>query len=170
MIFLIVCTIYHVNKITFAPFKSIIALLYLKKSTIPGAGLGLFTDDPIAKGKKIVEYLGEIVSWAVCEKRAIENKGGYVFHINDNYCIDGYDYTEEYARYANDAAGLVRVKGIKNNSNYQEFGKRVFIVSTRNIKPGEEIFVSYGRGYWNVVKEIRKPRKGKNNIPKARKA
>jgi SET domain-containing protein len=30
---------------------------------------------------------------------------------------------------------------------------RVYIRATRNIAAGSEIFVSYGRAYWNVMKE-----------------
>ncbi|MDE3250465.1 MAG: SET domain-containing protein, partial [Bacteroidota bacterium] len=57
------------------------------------------------------------------------------------------------ARYANDAAGLVRVKGLRNNSVYTIKKKRVYITAMRNIEPGEEILVGYGKEYWDVVRE-----------------
>ena len=37
--------------------------LITKKSTIPGAGKGLFTRDAISKGDFIIEYKGEITTW-----------------------------------------------------------------------------------------------------------
>ena len=50
-------------------------MLCIKPSTIPGAGMGLFTTHPIKKGEEIVEYVGEIVTWAECEKRVKGVKG-----------------------------------------------------------------------------------------------
>ena len=48
-------------------------MLYTKKSLLPNAGKGLFTDADIKKDAEVIEYLGEILPWSVCEERA--NKG-----------------------------------------------------------------------------------------------
>ena len=37
--------------------------LVIKKSTIPGAGKGLYTKKPIKKGNRIVEYKGKVSTW-----------------------------------------------------------------------------------------------------------
>ncbi|MBL0329225.1 MAG: SET domain-containing protein-lysine N-methyltransferase [Bacteroidetes bacterium] len=54
----------------------------IKKSTIPGAGKGLFTKKDIKKGERIVEYLGEIVTEAELDRRAENDIYGYAFYIS----------------------------------------------------------------------------------------
>ena len=126
-------------------------MLYLRPSNIPKSGLGLFTDQEIKKGEDVVEYNGIIRTWKECEKLHEEGKGGYFFFINNRYCIDAYPTTTEMGRYANDARGHSRVEGIRNNSEYVIRNKKVYIVATRNLKPGMEIFVSYGVDYWKYL-------------------
>jgi uncharacterized protein len=126
--------------------------LLVKKSTLPQAGKGLFTSKRILKDEKIVEYKGEIIDWKEYEKRVKEDRDGYLFYINRKRCIDAFNTPQHKARYANDAAGLSRVKGLKNNSVYEVFGNKCFIVATRNIEAGEEIFVSYSKDYWDCIR------------------
>jgi hypothetical protein len=126
--------------------------LLVKESQLPGAGKGLFTTRPIKKGAKIIEYKGEIIQWKEYQKRVKENKDGYLFFINNKLCIDAYPTPGFKARYANDAAGLSRLKGLKNNSDYEVFGNRCYIVSRRDIKAGEEIFVNYTKEYWDCIR------------------
>lgn len=126
--------------------------LIVKTSTIPNAGKGLFTDKPIKKSDRVIEYKGEIINWKEYEKRVKEDKDGYLFFINKNLCIDSYSTPRYKARYANDAAGLTRIKGVKNNSEYEIEGERCFIIATRDIAAGEEIFVSYTKEYWDCIR------------------
>lgn len=126
-------------------------VLVVKRSQLPGAGKGLFTKSAIARDSTIVEYTGRITQW----KEVLEGKtfNGYVYYINRNHVIDAMDPKSGVARYANDAAGLVRVKGLHNNAAYTISKKRVYITAIRNIQPGEEILVGYGKEYWDVVRE-----------------
>jgi uncharacterized protein len=126
--------------------------LKVKRSQLPNAGKGLFTTTAIKKKDKIVEYKGEIINWKEYEKRVKEDKDGYLFFVNRNHCIDAYNTPEHVARYANDAAGLGRVKGLKNNASYEIFGKQCFIVAERDIAAGEEIFVNYTKEYWDCIR------------------
>lgn len=127
--------------------------LKVKTSLLPNAGKGLFTDKPIKKGEKVIEYLGEIIDWKEYEKRVLEDKDGYLFFINKKKCIDAYSTPEHKARYANDAAGLSRVKGLKNNADYEVFNnENCFIVARRDIEAGEEIFVNYTKEYWDCIR------------------
>lgn len=126
--------------------------LKVKTSQLPNAGKGLFTDKLIKKGEKIIEYLGEIIDWKEYEKRVLEDKDGYLFFINKKRCIDAFSTPQHKARFANDAAGLSRVKGLKNNADYEIFDDRCFIVARRDISAGEEIFVNYTREYWDCVR------------------
>jgi uncharacterized protein len=131
--------------------------LMVKKSRLPGAGKGLFTTKKIAKDSKVIEYRGEIINWKEYEKRVKEDRDGYLFYINRNLCIDAYPTPQYKARYANDAAGISRLKGLRNNCTYQIFGKKCYIVAERDIKPGEEILVDYTREYWDCIRyNIRK--------------
>lgn len=126
--------------------------LKVKISQLPGAGKGLFTDTFIKKNSKIIEYKGEIIDWKEYEKRVAEDKDGYLFYINKSLCIDAYDTPQYKARYANDAQGLRKIKGLKNNATYQVFGEKCFIVAERDIEPGEEIFVDYTKEYWECIR------------------
>jgi hypothetical protein len=58
------------------------------------------------------------------------------------------------ARYANDAQGISRVKGITNNSRYvAEMGTmRVYIEAVKDIPAEAEILVQYGKEYWDVIR------------------
>jgi len=53
---------------------------------------------------------------------------------------------------ARSEAGLVRKKGIINNSRYVVDGYRVFIEAIKDIPPASEILVSYGKEYWDVMR------------------
>ena len=126
--------------------------LTVKTSQLPNSGKGLFTTTAIKKGTKIVEYLGEIIDWKEYEQRVERDEDGYLFFVNKKHCIDAWNTPEHKARYANDAAGLGRVKGLRNNSVYKTEGNRCWIVNTRDIKAGEEIFVSYTKEYWDCIR------------------
>lgn len=125
--------------------------LEIKKSQLTNAGKGLFTKKDIKKGMKVAEYKGEKITWKEAKKRAQYNKDGYVFFISNKLCIDAYRAVRNYGRYANDAKGLSRIKGLKNNSVYNIEKDKVFIVATKNIPAGSEIFVDYGAEYWEAV-------------------
>ena len=136
-------------------------MLYLKKSILPNAGKGLFTDQHIKKGFEIVEYEGEVVPWSEVEKRAEKGHEGYAFYISERYSVDAYYTKWAMGRYANDATGFSRIPGLRNNSQYvvkrKDGVRKVFIVASRNILPGTEILVSYGGDYWKHLSK--KPKK-----------
>lgn len=125
--------------------------LVIKRSTLPGAGKGLFTKRDIPKGTRIVEYKGEILTWKEVEKMT-EERNGYVFYVNGKHVIDAWNYKKALARYANDARGLARVDGIRNNAEYVVEKKRCYIDAVKDIPAGSEIFVGYGAEYWQVIR------------------
>lgn len=128
-------------------------MLKIKKSTLPGAGKGLFTLKDIRKGQLVCKYDGERITWKEAIERNDHGKGGYVYYINAKNCIDAYHSRNTFGRYANDAAGVGRIKGFRNNSTYDVVKNEVFIRATGNIKAGSEIFVSYGSSYWNIMRQ-----------------
>ena len=128
--------------------------LWVKRSTLPNAGKGLFTRVDIPKGTRIVEYKGRIQPWqAVKDEDGIN---GYLMYINRKVIINALPSIKSLGRYANDAQGLVRVKGVRNNAEYVSEGKRCFIEATRNIKAGEEILVGYGKEYWALIRKLKR--------------
>ncbi len=125
--------------------------LEIKKSTIPGAGKGLFTKRPILKGAYIVEYTGTITTWKEVDHD--EGNNAYIYYVSRKHVIDASKNTKALARYANDARGLQRPKGFRNNSQYINDDGKIYIQAIRDLKPGDEILVSYGKEYWDVIKQ-----------------
>ncbi len=124
--------------------------LVVKRSTIPGAGKGLFTKKMIPKGTRIVEYTGKITTWKNVNHD--DGRNMYIYYLKRYHVIDALHHEKVLARYANDANGLVKIKGIRNNSDYVTDGLRVFIHAAKDIPAGGEILVDYGKEYWQVVR------------------
>jgi SET domain-containing protein len=120
-------------------------------------GLGFFTLDPIANDKKIIEYIGLILT-----KEEADKKGGkYLMAIDEEYRIDGSPRSNK-ARYINHSC--------RPNAKAYRNGLRVWIWSTRAIEAGEEITYDYGKEYFNdfikpigckCAKCLKPPLKGK---------
>jgi len=123
--------------------------LVVKKSTLSNAGKGLFTKKFIPKGTRIVEYRGRITTW---KEAASSDSNGYIFYVKRDHVINAQPYKKAIARFANDASGLAREKGVTNNALYEQDGLRVFITAKNEIPAGSEIFVDYGREYWDAVR------------------
>ena len=89
--------------------------------------------------------------------------------------IDASSYKKALARYANDAKGLHRVKGIGNNCIYQVYDGKVYIESVKDIPANSEILVEYGKEYWDVIrynarlhaKELKENQRAKKKSKKA---
>src|SRR6201986_2119360 len=126
--------------------------LIVKKSQIPGSGKGLYTTKPLKKETKIIEYRGEVIGWKDYKERVDRDEDGYLFYFNKKRCEDAFHTPQYKARYANDANGFTRVKGLKNNSQSEIFGDKCLIVSTRDKKAGEKIFTDYTKDYWDSMK------------------
>ena len=125
--------------------------LVVKKSTLPNSGKGLYTKKFIPKGTRIVEYKGRISSWK--DVKDEDGKNGYIFYVTRNHVINALPVKSALARYANDARGLTRIKGLTNNCDYITDGKKAYIESKKDIPAGAEILVDYGADYWKVIRE-----------------
>jgi len=126
--------------------------LVVKRSTIPNSGKGLFTKKLIPKGTRIVEYKGRVSTWK--EVDIDEGRNGYIYYINRKHVINAQPFPKYLGRYANDAQGMSRIKGITNNSRYVADMQtmRVYIEAVKDIPAGGEILVQYGKEYWDVIK------------------
>lgn len=128
--------------------------LYLKKSGLPGSGKGLFTRVDIPKGTRIVEYKGRMQPWK--DVKDEDGYNAYLFKVNSRLAVNALSYKKSFGRYANDARGFTRVKGLRNNASYETKGNRVYIDAIRKIPKHEEILVAYGGNFWSLMKKIRK--------------
>ena len=133
--------------------KPITSKLEVKKSTLKGAGLGLFARVNFAKGERIVEYKGRLRLWR--EVKREDGYNGYLLRVNRTMAIDALPTLGALGRYANDARGLVRAAGTANNAEYVVDGLRCFIEAKRNIRQGEEVLVGYGSEYWKLMRKLR---------------
>ena len=125
--------------------------LFIQKSTLPGAGNGLFTKEPIKKGTRVIQYVGKKTTWEKVSNGRIFN--AYVFFISPDLVIDARTNMNSLGRFANDARGLQKIKGINNNCIYTLEENKVFIDAIKNIPAGGEILVPYGKEYWDTIKE-----------------
>lgn len=100
-------------------------------------GLGLFALTPFPANKKIIEYIGPIITGEEANKRRCK----YLFELDENRIIDG-SSRKNIARYINHSC----------EPNAQGFtsGKRIWIWLLRNLKAGEEITIDYGKQYMDT--------------------
>ena len=124
--------------------------LFVSGSSIPSTGKGLFTSKEIEKGELIIEYTGDVTNW---ESVRHDPTNLYIYFVSEDHVINANDHPEAIARYANDAKGLTKVKGLHNNSRFVNVEGKIFIKATRLISAGSEILVQYGKDYWDTVKK-----------------
>jgi SET domain-containing protein len=116
--------------------------IQIKRSKIHGDGVYAKIDIPA--GTDIIQYVGDIVSKEESERRAEEvsqlaKRTGsglvYTFTLNDEYDIDG-NVSWNPARLINHAC--------ETNCEAQSGDDEIWIVSTKGIKQGEELYYDYG--------------------------
>ena len=139
-------------------------LLEIAKSTIPidSVGQGVFAKSTIPKDSIICEYRGPIIDDESQYKLPYNDKLFGMKHNGKSYCILG----EGVCSFINDCSNAMVI--LQQNSSllfeeedpsecYENFsynaialalGPKVFVISSRDIIPGEEIFISYKWPYW----------------------
>jgi len=142
--------------------------LEVKLSTIPGAGNGVFTLRDIKKGEPVCYYAGYEGKDAA-DPYAIHHQFNGTIRVGHRFA----EGTHGVGQLINDAAsldftnlplnehGFFSIKSMKNlekaynkqsdenmNVTYTKDGEEYVMYSRRNIKAGEELFVSYGPDYW----------------------
>ena len=121
--------------------------LFLKDSQISNSGIGLFTAIAIYKEEIIGYYNGEILSYEESIIKAKTCTDSYFMNLPNGLILDC-SAISGFAKYANDAKGFSK-SNFKNNAkiSLDDSGK-ICLIAKRKIKPGEEIFCSYGKNYW----------------------
>ncbi len=100
------------------------------------AGLGLFAREPIPDDKKIIEYIGPVLTPAEANQKG----GKYLLTMDEKYIIDG-SPRSNIARYINHSC--------RPNAKAYTSGVRVWIWSLRAIETGEAITINYGKTYFD---------------------
>ena len=108
-------------------------------------GTGVFARTQVPKGKKVIEYIGEKITKKESERRSItlieKNQGSetddavYIFEVNKRHDIDD-NIPENTARFINHSCDP--------NCEPDVIRNRVWLISTRKIKKGEELSYNYG--------------------------
>lgn len=104
------------------------------------AGMGLYADEDIKKGRLIIEYTGDRISSKEAERRG----GRYLFAVTKRLVIDG-KKKKNTARYINHAC--------KPNAEaeHETTENRIYIRAIKKIKKGEEITYDYGEDYVDTL-------------------
>lgn len=124
--------------------------VYIEKSKIKNGGNGLFVGPYGFKRGDIIgkySYPYNEVSLENLERRCKKLKcWDYIFcDLKRSKCWDGLDLRSTILRNINDAHN----SKFRNNSYFEIKGGRVYAIASRNIKPFDEIFISYGSKYWD---------------------
>ncbi len=108
-------------------------------------GKGMFAKKDITKGTKIIEYIGQKITRSEGDRRSekrikkyLNSKqtgSVYIFELNKKYDIDG-SFLYNKARYINHSC--------KPNCEVRISKGKIWIMSTKNIKKGEELNYDYG--------------------------
>lgn len=106
---------------------------------------GIFAQKNITKEKKIIQYVGEIITKKEAEIRAEKvlnqskknkkNGAVYIFELNKKYDLDG-NIKNNPAKYINHSCNP--------NCETETINNEIWIISIKNIKKGQEITYDYG--------------------------
>jgi uncharacterized protein len=98
-------------------------------------GLGVFAEEPIKRGVRIVEYTGRPLK----PGEQYTSRSKYLFKISRTKTIDG-AVKSNAAKYFNHSC--------EPNCRAENTGRRIFILSRRGIEPHEELTYNYGKEYF----------------------
>lgn len=114
-------------------------VIRVRRSKIHGSGV--FAMRPIARGARIVEYIGERISHQEADRRyehrPVHDAHTMLFIVDDDTVVDAEVGGNE-ARYINHSC--------KPNSEAEVVRGRIWIKALRNIQPGEELSYDYRIG------------------------
>jgi SET domain-containing protein len=102
-------------------------------------GKGVFALQPIAEGERIIEYLGQRISWREALRRhphdPAQPNHTFYFHIDDKTVIDG-NVNGNSSRWINHSCAP--------NCEANDEGGRIFLHALRDLHEGEELLFDYG--------------------------
>ena len=113
------------------------------KSQFPEMGFGLVTAKDCKKNEHVAQYSGDEV--------ALEDEtdgGPYALGITRSKAIDAARTNTCYGRWLNDPKGTRRKADARFVIN--RLNKKARLITTMEVKNGQEFFVSYGPNYWQA--------------------
>lgn len=121
------------NRLSGAPGRRI----QVRRSGVHGKGVFALQD--IAAGEVVIEYRGEVISWAEAQRRhphdPTQPNHTFFFHIDEDHVIDGNAHGNA-ARWINHSCDP--------NCWADERQGRIFVTARRAIAAGEELNYDYG--------------------------
>eukprot|EP00928_Gymnodinium_smaydae_P022998 TRINITY_DN19146_c0_g2_i1.p1 TRINITY_DN19146_c0_g2~~TRINITY_DN19146_c0_g2_i1.p1 ORF type:complete len:211 (-),score=65.82 TRINITY_DN19146_c0_g2_i1:182-763(-) len=129
-----------------------LAEVKVKKSTMKGAGQGLFATSPVLTGTKLPHFYDgkrlthkeflklKDFSYVMGLKGATPKSK--VFAVDARLLVDGNPL-----RYVNGAKTAAQRRRI--NCKMQCMSDKVYYITTKPVRAGEEFVVDYGENYWN---------------------
>ena len=118
----------------------------IKKSKVPAAGKGLYSRIAIPKNKILGECYGKRYSAEDYRNSNVDPM--YVWRANDGTYVDAMPIVRgNPLRYVNAPQNIQQADWV-NTKVVMKYGK-VYYKTTKKIKPGEELWVDYGGGYFS---------------------
>ena len=112
--------------------------LQTRRSGVHGKGVFALCD--LRAGERLIEYVGEIITWDEALERHPHDPANpnhtFYFHIDDGRVID--------AKHGGNSSRWINHSCEPNCEADQTDDGRVFIKALRDIAPGEELFYDYG--------------------------
>jgi len=111
--------------------------IQVRKSGVHGKGV--FALQPIAAGTRLIEYVGDVITWPEALRRhphdPLQPNHTFYFHLDDKHVID--------ANVGGNASRWIN-HSCDPNCEAQDIDGRVFIDALRDLQPGEELSYDYG--------------------------
>ncbi len=128
----------------------------MKKSTVRGAGKGLFATKEFHRNEKIAPYRGDHLTKRELDRRYPGNtEAQYTVKTAEGGYIDARNTNAGVARYANHKPSF------RANAALVSVGRdRVAIEAEKRIMPRSEIFVDYGPEFRPNESGVKRPRRG----------
>lgn len=121
-------------------------IVKVRPSLIPGAGLGCFLTQRVKAGQLIQEYLGEIVSRLVSDRRKSLTRNSYLVQLDDKLDIDGARGGSEVrcSNHSKNPSAEFTWKYIRIPGGVR---RAVYVRARRALNPGDEVTLDYGPEY-----------------------
>eukprot|EP00696_Hemimastix_kukwesjijk_P001292 gnl/Hemi2/11638_TR4005_c0_g1_i1.p1 gnl/Hemi2/11638_TR4005_c0_g1~~gnl/Hemi2/11638_TR4005_c0_g1_i1.p1 ORF type:complete len:149 (+),score=51.57 gnl/Hemi2/11638_TR4005_c0_g1_i1:126-572(+) len=122
--------------------------LTVRASSIAGAGLGVFAERDFPAGQVVAVYMGHLLSEQEIEEALSstdDHAFSYTMYLAEGVWIDAETIPSNVARYINDHRDASRL-----NCAFIKKPQLLLaeVATLRDIRVGEELFVSYGPHYW----------------------
>ncbi len=116
-------------------------------------GRGVYAGRKLAKGERVIEYKGELISWKECDRRPPSDPDD-PFHTFFFSLSDG-KHVLDASVGGNDARWINHSCNPNCETEEDDEARRVFVVTTRDVNAGEELNYDYGKAYFTeYLKDI----------------